>query len=153
MPKKIRKGDPLVSSGFVEKIGKNEGGTLWRHLKNLRKKVSLSRKQLVEAFEKKCFLKSIRLKSHSAEKPKKRSFRPIKRFLQTENFKKMQGVSFDDIRKFSKKVAECRKNPKGGPFGLTCCTFGSIKILCFSARIEPPLSGFRNLVEDEQQNR
>ena len=60
-------------------------------------------------------LKSIRLKSHSAEKPKKRSFRPIKRFLQTENFKKMQGVSFDDIRKFSKKVvAECRKKTQRG---------------------------------------
>ena len=87
-------------------------GTLWRHLKNLRKKNSLSRKQLLEAFEKNIyFLKSIRLKSHSAEKPKKRSFRPIKRFLQTE---KMQGVPFDDIRKFSKKVAECRKKPKGG---------------------------------------
>ena len=30
-------------------------------------------------------------KSHNAKKPKKRSFRLIKRFLQTENFKKMQG--------------------------------------------------------------
>ena len=29
-------------------------------------------------------------------------------------------------------------------------TLGTIKILWFSARIEPPLSGFRNLVEDEQ---
>ena len=29
--------------------------------------------------------------SHNAEKPKKRSFRIIQRFLQTENFKKMQG--------------------------------------------------------------
>ena len=29
-------------------------------------------------------------KSHNAEKLKKRSFRLIKRFLQTENFKKMQ---------------------------------------------------------------
>ena len=37
---------------FFGKPGKNEGGTLWRHLKNLRKKVSLSRKQLLEAFEK-----------------------------------------------------------------------------------------------------
>ena len=58
--------------------------------------------------------KSIRLKSHSAEKAKKRSFRPIKRLLQTENFKKMQGVPFDEIRRFSKKVAECRKKPKEG---------------------------------------
>ena len=101
--------------GGKRKKPKNEGGTLWRHLKNLRKKVSLSRKQLLEAFEKiYIFLKGIWLKSHSAEIPKKRSFRPIKRFLQTENFKKMHGVPFDDIRKFSKKVAECRKKPKGG---------------------------------------
>ena len=85
--------------------------------------------------------------------PKRGNLDPLNDFLQTENFKKMQGVPFDDIRKVSKRVAECRKNPKGGPFGLTCCTFGSIKILWFSARIESPLSVFRNLVEDEQQNR
>ena len=42
---------------------------------------------------------------------KKRSFRPIKRFLQTENFKKMQGVPFDDIRK---KSQSAEKKPKGG---------------------------------------
>ena len=38
-------------------------------------------------FQKKYLVK----KSHNAEKPKKRSFRLIQRFLQTENFKKMQG--------------------------------------------------------------
>ena len=85
--------------------------------------------------------------------PKRGHLGPLKVFLQTENFKKMQGVPFDDIRKFSKKSRRVPKKPKGGPFGLTCCTFGSIKILWFSARIEPPLSGFRNLVENEQQNR
>ena len=52
-------------------------------------------------FQKKYLVK----KSHNAEKPKKRSFRLIQRFLQTENFKKMQRVPFDKIRKFSKKVA------------------------------------------------
>ena len=68
--------------------------------------------------------------------------------------KKCKGLPSDRIRKFSKKKSHsAEKNPKGGPFGLTCCTFGSIKILWFSARIEAPLSGFRNLVEDEQQNR
>ena len=41
---------------FFGKIGKNEGRTLWRHLKNLRKKVSLSRKQLLEAFEKNIYI-------------------------------------------------------------------------------------------------
>ena len=43
-------------------------------------------------------------KVSQCRKPKKRSFRLIKRFLQTEN-KKMQGVPSDKIRKFSKKVA------------------------------------------------
>ena len=66
----------------------------------------------------------------------------------------MQGVTLDRIRKFSKKKSHsAEKNPKGGPFGLTCSTFESIKRLWFSARIEPKLSGFRNLVEDEQQSR
>ena len=60
-------------------------------------------------------------------------------------------IESEIFRKKSRIVP--KKNPKGGPFGLTCCTFGSIKILWFSARIEPPHSGFRNLVEDEQQNR
>ena len=44
-------------------------------------------------------------KSHNAEKPKKRPFRRIKRFLQTDNFKKIPGVPFDRIQKFSEKVA------------------------------------------------
>ena len=60
-------------------------------------------------------------------------------------------IESENFRKKSRIVP--KKNPKGGPFGLTCCTFGSIKLLWFSAKIEPPLSGFRNLVEDEQQNR
>ena len=48
-------------------------------------------------------------------------------FYKAKTSKKCKGVTFDKIRKFSKTVAYCRKkNPKGGPFGLTC-TFGSIK--------------------------
>ena len=50
-------------------------------------------------------------------------------FLQTENFKKMQGgtVPFDRIRKISKKSRIVpKKNPKGRPFGLASI-FGSIK--------------------------
>ena len=82
---------------ICEKKSHKAENNYWKHLK-----------------KKYLFLKSIRLKSHSGEKPKKRSYRSIKRFLQTENFKKMQGVPFDEIRKFSKKVAECRKKPKGG---------------------------------------
>ena len=68
--------------------------------------------------------------------------------------KNARGYPLIESENFRKKSHSAEKNPKGGPFGLTCCTFGSIKILWFSARIEPPLSGFRNLVEeDEQQNR
>ena len=61
----------------------------------------------------------------------------------------MQGVPFDKIRKFSKKSRIVPKKNPNGPFGLTC-TFGSIKNLWFSARIEHTLSGFRKLVEVEQ---
>ena len=56
------------------------------------------------------------------------------RKLQKNARVKFKNFTFDKIQKFSKKsriVPE--KNPKGGPFGLTC-TFGSIKI-------EPTLSG------------
>ena len=48
-------------------------------IENIRKKLFF--------FQKKYLVK----KSHNAEKPKKRSFRLIQRFLQTENFKKMRG--------------------------------------------------------------
>ena len=60
------------------------------------------------------FLKSIRLKSHSAEKPKRGHLGPLNVFYKPK-LQKMQGVPFDDIRKFSKKVEMCRKNPKGDP--------------------------------------
>ena len=57
----------------------------------------------------------------------------------------MQGVPFDKIRKFSKKSRIVPKKTES--------TFGSIKKLWFSARIEPTLSGFRKLVEVEQMNK
>ena len=44
------------------------------------------------------------------------------------------------------------KKTQGGPFGLTC-TFGNIKNLWLSAKIEPTLSGFRKLVEVKQMNK
>ena len=92
-------------------------GILWRHLKNLRKKVSLSRKQLLEAFEKNIyFLKSIRLKSHSAEKPKKRSFRPIKRFFTNRKlFKKCKGYPLMIFENFRKKSQSAEKTQRGDP--------------------------------------
>ena len=48
-------------------------------------------------------------------------------FYKPKTSKKCKGVPFDEIQKFSKKKSHsAEKNPKGGPFGLTC-TFGSIK--------------------------
>ena len=88
-------------------------------------------------FQKKVFGKK---NSHISEKPKKRPFRLIKRFLQTESFKKFKVVPFDRIQKFSEK---CRivpkKTAKGGPFGFRP-TFRSMRNLSFSARLEPTLS-------------
>ena len=73
-------------------------------------------------FEKKVFFKS-----QNAEKLKKRPFRLIQCFLQTENFKKnARGYPLINFKNFRKKSHSAEKNPKGGPFGLTC-TFGSIK--------------------------
>ena len=119
----------------------------WKHLEKL-----FFSKKIFEIFffEKKYFFR----KSHNAEKLKKRPFRLIKRFYKPKTSKNARGYPLIESENFRKKSRIVpKKNPKGGPFGLTCCTFGSIKILWFSARIEPPLSGFRNLVEDEQQNR
>ena len=53
-------------------------------------------------------------KSHIAEKPKKKPFRLIKHFLQTENFKKFKGVPFDRIQKFSEKCRIVPKKPQRG---------------------------------------
>ena len=61
----------------------------------------------------------------------------MERFLETENARGYPLIEFDNFR----KVAQCRKKPKGGPFGLAS-TFGSIKNLLFSARIEPTTSCF-----------
>ena len=101
------------------------------------------KEQLLEIFGKNFFQKYLVKKSHNAEKPKKRSFRLIKRFLQTENFKKMQGVPFDKIRKKSHSAEKTqREDPLVSPVLLE-----ALKKLWFSARIEPTLS---DLVEDEQ---
>ena len=62
---------------------------------------------------------------------KKRPFRLIKRFYKPKTSKKMQGVPFDRIRKFSKKSRIVpkktnKKNETKQTFGLAS-TFGSIK--------------------------
>ena len=87
------------------------------------------------------FSKKVFLKSHNAENFKKSPFRLIQRFLQTENFEKMQGVPFE---KFRKKSHSAEKNPKGGPL-VSPVLLEALKNLWFSARIEPTLSGW---VED-----
>ena len=95
------------------------------------------------------------LESHTMPKNSKRGHSgSLNVFTNRKLQKNARGNPLIESEKFRKKSRIVpKKNPKGGPSGLTCCTFGSIKILWFSARIEPPLSGFRNLVEDEQQNR
>ena len=55
-------------------------------LEKFGKKFFFQKKNLIFFFEKKVFFRS-----HNAEKLKKRPFRLIQRFLQTENFKKIQG--------------------------------------------------------------
>ena len=62
-----------------------KGGTLCT-------KFATTKEQLLEIFGKKYFFpkKVFGKKVAQCRKPKKRSFRLIQRFLQTENFKKMQ---------------------------------------------------------------
>ena len=38
-------------------------------------------------------------------------------YIQLQNIKNSKEGPFGDIEKFSKKVAQCRKNPKGDPLG------------------------------------
>ena len=73
-----------------------------------------------------------------------------KRFYKPKTSKNARGYPLIESENFRKKSRIVpKKTQRGDPLDSTCCTFGSIKILWFSARIEPPLSGFRNLVEDE----
>ena len=85
--------------------------------------------------------KKVFFKSQNAEKLKKRPFRLIQRFLQTENFKKnARGYPLINFKNFRKKSHSAEKNPKGGGVLLE-----ALKNLWFSARIEPTHSGW---VED-----
>ena len=52
------------------------------------------------------------------------TFKLAERVFQTEH--KSDGVPFDQLN-FIRKVAQCRKNPKEGPFGLPFA-FASIKV-------------------------
>ena len=62
-------------------------------------------------------------------------------FLQTDNFKKIQGVPFNRIQKFSKKSRIVPKNPKGDPL-VYPLLIETLKNLWFSAKLEPTLSCF-----------
>ena len=85
------------NSGKLHSVEKQDGNVpSRRHILNSK----IFKEQLLEIFGKNFFSKKINFqffskkvffKSHNAEKLKKRPFRLIQRFLQTENFKKMQG--------------------------------------------------------------
>ena len=84
-------------------------------------------------FSKKLFLKfffekKVFFKSQNAEKLKKRPFRLIQRFLQTENFKKnARGYPLINFKNFRKKVAQCRKKSKGGTLWARPVVYVSLK--------------------------
>ena len=126
--------------GAISKAQKYSKNNYWKHLE----KLFFSKKILKIFF----FEKSIFLESRTMPKNSKRGHSgSLNVFTNRKLQKNARGYPLIESENFRKK---CRivpkKNPKRGPFGLTCCTFGSIKILWFSARIEPPLSG----LEDEQ---
>ena len=81
--------------------------------------------------------------------PKRGHLGSLNVFYKPKTSKKCKLYPLIKFENYRKKSHSAEKKPKGGPFGLTC-TFGSIKNLWFSARIEPTLSGFRKLVEVEQ---
>ena len=107
------------------------------------------KEQLLEIFGKKIiFQKKYLVKSRTMPKNLKRGHLGLFNvFYKPKTSKKCKGVPFDKIRKFSKKVAQCRKNPKGGHPLVSPVLLEALKNLWFSARIEPTLSG---LFEDEQ---
>ena len=62
-----------------------------------------------EIFEKISFKKS-----HNAEKCKRGTLLDLLTYIPLQNIKNLEGEPFGDIKKFSKKVAQCRKKSKGG---------------------------------------
>ena len=91
------------------------------------------------------FRKKVFFKSQNAEKLKKRPFRLIQRFLQTENFKKnARGYPLINFKNFRKKSHCAEKTQRGGTL-VSPVRLEALKNLWFSARIEPTHSGW---VED-----
>ena len=88
------------------------------------------------------FSKKVFFKSHNAEKLRKRPFRLIQRFLQTENFKKMQGgYPLINSKVFEKSRIVPKKTQRGDPL-VSPVLLEALKNLWFSARIEPTISCF-----------
>ena len=103
-------------------------------------KFFLSKKLFLNFFSKKVFFR----KSHNATKTQKEAIQAHWTFLQTENFKKMQLIESENFREKSRIVPKKKRkksNETKQSFGLAS-TFGNIKNLWFSARIEPTISCF-----------
>ena len=60
-------------------------------------------------------------------------------FYKPKTSKKCKGYPLIKFENFRKKSHSAEKNPKGGPFGITC-TFGSIKKIYGSVRESNPRS-------------
>ena len=83
----VRSKPGTAQVGFISKAQKYSRNNNWKNLE----KYFFNKKYLVK-------------KSHIAKKPKKSSFRLMKRSFKIESFKKIQRVPLERIQQFSKKV-------------------------------------------------
>ena len=131
--KKNKTGSSQV--GAISKAQKYSKNNYWKHLEKF-----FSKKNIEIFFSKKVFFLENRT---MPQKVKKRPFRLIERFYKPKTSKN----AIDRIRKFSKKKSHSaekkrkKSNETKQSFGLAS-TFGNIKNLWFSARIEPTISCF-----------
>ena len=65
--------------------------------------------------------------SHSAEKCKSGTLLELLTYILLQNFKKREGGPFGDMKKFSKKVAQCRKKSKEGTLLVPSCFVGYLE--------------------------
>ena len=83
-------------------------------------------------FRKKYLVKKLQ----NARKPKRGHLGSLNVFYKLKTSKNCKGVPFERTRKFSKKVAYCRKTHRGDPL-VSPVVLEALKNLWFSARIEP----------------
>ena len=114
--------------GTISRAQKYSRNNYWNHLEKL-----FSSKKV---YGKKC--------RTMPKNPKRGHLEPLNVFYKLKTSKNARGYPLIKFENFQKKSHSVEKNPNGAPFGLSC-TFGSIKKIWFSARIEPTLSG---LVEE-----